>query len=268
MRSRSSAFFHSTGLLTPSIRINRLLSSQQDIPSEAWAQSPKERNKTKVLSSLSNGKCVDYAKGWAWQQVLLSRRLHFRRKAKLESGTDEMVASTDDDCVLLLEHAPVYTLGRGASENHLTFLADNLGNAAILERLSRKNRGPSSARLALDRRALEEEILLRPVEEAVNILASKANPVLAPNGVPIFRVDRGGEVTFHGPSQLVLYPLLDLKRSPYRADLHWFLRRIEEVVMKTLQHYDIEGVRDSINTGMWRYLTVFCKIMELSYSYV
>ena len=72
---------------------------------------------------------------------------------------------------------------------------------------------------------------------------------MAPNHVPIYRIERGGEVTYHGPGQLVVYPLIYLKRKPYQEDLHWYLRQMEEVVIQTLQYYDLEGVRDEINTG-------------------
>jgi lipoate-protein ligase B len=205
-----------------------------------------------VLSSLqpnsnnNNGDdCIDYCRGWAWQQILLSRRLQQRRQPI--EATQE-----DRDHILLLEHKPVYTLGRGASEEHLTFLFNHMDPQSITIRakLSRKYRGPDAARLSVDRRSLEDRLLQLPtLEEAVEVLASAATPVLAPNGVPIFRVDRGGEVTFHGPQQLVIYPMLDLKREPFQADLHWFLRQVEEVVIQTLQHYDIVGVRDEINTG-------------------
>ncbi len=58
-------------------------------------------------------------------------------------------------------------------------------------------------------------------------------------------------VTFHGPSQLVVYPMLDLKQDCYKADLHWYLRKIEDVVIQTLECYNIQGNRDSINTGVW-----------------
>lgn len=74
---------------------------------------------------------------------------------------------------------------------------------------------------------------------------------MAPNGVPIYRMERGGEVTFHGPGQLVVYPLSDLRRPPYKQDLHWYLRMVEEVVIQTLLAYDIKGNRDDINTGVW-----------------
>jgi len=210
---------------------------------------------TKVLSSLSNQNHIDYAKGWAWQQVLMSHRLNQRRQLKHQQPEHPNIQDDDDDCILLLEHQPVYTLGRGASEEHLTFLnSDVAGNnspevISLREKLSRKYRGQDAARLCVDRRALDDIILSLPLQQAVDLLASKATPVLAPNGVPIFRVDRGGEVTFHGPSQLVVYPVFDLKRLPFEADLHWFLRNVEEVVIQTLRHYDIDGVRDDINTG-------------------
>jgi lipoyl(octanoyl) transferase len=196
---------------------------------------------TNVHSSLSSG-LMDYTRGWAWQQTLLSRRLELRRTAsESESGTDA-------DCVLLLEHSPVYTLGRGADESHLTFLQND--STGKRQRLARSNRGVGSARLLVDRR-MESDLLTRSVVEAVDILADSSVPVMAPNGVPIYRVERGGEVTFHGPGQLVVYPLLDLRRPPYKQDLHWYLRMVEEVVIQTLLAYEIKGYRDDINTGVW-----------------
>jgi lipoate-protein ligase B len=77
------------------------------------------------------------------------------------------------------------------------------------------------------------------------------SPVLAPNGAPIYRIERGGEVTYHGPGQLVIYPLLNLKHSAYQQDLHWYLRQVEEVIIQTLDYFDIPSHRDTINTGVW-----------------
>jgi lipoyl(octanoyl) transferase len=98
---------------------------------------------------------------------------------------------------------------------------------------------------------MDNDLLTRPAGEAVDILVGASIPVMAPNGVPIYRVERGGEVTFHGPGQLVVYPVLDLRRPPYKQDLHWYLRMVEEIVIQTLSAYDIEGHRDEINTGVW-----------------
>mmetsp|Transcript_30342 Transcript_30342/g.58137 ORF Transcript_30342/g.58137 Transcript_30342/m.58137 type:complete len:107 (+) Transcript_30342:417-737(+) len=68
-------------------------------------------------------------------------------------------------------------------------------------------------------------------------------PVRTPvSAAPVYRIERGGEVTYHGPGQLVVYPLLHLKRSPpYRMDLHWYLRQIEEVIVQTLKEFDVDS---------------------------
>ena len=71
----------------------------------------------------------------------------------------------------------------------------------------------------------------------------------------IFRVERGGEVTYHGPGQLVAYPILDLACDPahaaYRQDLHWYLRQVEEVVIRVLAEYGLDAQRDPEYTGVW-----------------
>ncbi len=66
---------------------------------------------------------------------------------------------------------------------------------------------------------------------------------------PLFRTERGGEVTHHCPGQLVGYPILDLKR--HRPDLHWYLRQLEEVVIQTLAHFGLVGTRQPGLTGVW-----------------
>lgn len=65
----------------------------------------------------------------------------------------------------------------------------------------------------------------------------------------LLRVDRGGEVTYHGPGQVVVYPILDL--SHHTRDLHWYLRQVEEVVIRTLARFDITGERVDGLTGVW-----------------
>jgi lipoate-protein ligase B len=72
---------------------------------------------------------------------------------------------------------------------------------------------------------------------------------LQSHGVELFEVERGGDVTFHGPGQLVGYPIVDLKR--HRQDLHWYLRKIEEALINTLADYDIPGERNASYTGVW-----------------
>ena len=71
----------------------------------------------------------------------------------------------------------------------------------------------------------------------------------ATTGWEIHRVERGGEVTYHCPGQLVGYPLLNLRY--YRQDLHWYLRQLEEVIIQTLKKYGLRGDRVSGLTGVW-----------------
>ena len=95
------------------------------------------------------------------------------------------------DTLLLLEHPPVYTLGRGADERF----------------------------------------------------------VLNPGQVPVQRVSRGGQVTFHGPGQLVGYPILAL--SGRRRDVHAYIRRLEDVLIQTLAGYGLPARRREGLTGVW-----------------
>ena len=73
--------------------------------------------------------------------------------------------------------------------------------------------------------------------------------LLAARGVERFEVERGGDVTFHGPGQLVGYPVIDLKR--HRKDLHWYLRQVEEALIRALGHVGIAGGRSPGYTGVW-----------------
>jgi lipoyl(octanoyl) transferase len=101
------------------------------------------------------------------------------------------------DVLLLVEHPPVITLGRGFQEQHLP----------------------------LPREAL------------------------AARGVEVFEIERGGDVTFHGPGQLVGYPIFDL--TEHRADLHWFLRTLEQGLITALDHLHVSAERREGYTGVW-----------------
>jgi lipoate-protein ligase B len=104
--------------------------------------------------------------------------------------------ATRGDVVLLLEHDPVYTTGRGGRAEHL---------------------GP---------------------------LAGEATP-----DVPLERIGRGGDVTYHGPGQLVGYVLVDLRIRD--RDVHRFLRQLETGVISTLSELGVHGVRWPGRTGVW-----------------
>jgi lipoate-protein ligase B len=73
--------------------------------------------------------------------------------------------------------------------------------------------------------------------------------LLAQRGVELFEVERGGDVTFHGPGQLVGYPIVDLKR--HKRDLHWYLRQVEEALIVALAEFGIEAARNPGLTGVW-----------------
>ena len=104
---------------------------------------------------------------------------------------------------------------------------------------------------------IEEDVLLLVEHEPVITLgrsSKSAHLLAAPDllrqrGVDLFEVERGGDVTFHGPGQLVGYPIIDLKR--HRRDLHWYLRQVEEFLIQALATYGLEAGRNSPYTGVW-----------------
>lgn len=65
----------------------------------------------------------------------------------------------------------------------------------------------------------------------------------------IHRIERGGEVTWHGPGQIVCYPILDL--NYHKKDLRWYLRQMESSIIDTLSEFDIKAERDEAGTGVW-----------------
>jgi lipoate-protein ligase B len=103
----------------------------------------------------------------------------------------------DRDLLLLLEHEPTVTLGRGTRESSL----------------------PHSP------------------------------AALAARGLTVVEVERGGDVTWHGPGQLVGYPILDL--HGHRLDLHWYLRQVEEALIVALERLGLPGERNPGFTGVW-----------------
>jgi lipoyl(octanoyl) transferase len=131
-----------------------------------------------------------YEKAWAYQELLLQANLQL----KLAGG---LSAAATRHYLLLLEHPPVYTLGKSGKMEHV--LIDE------------------KARLA--------------------------------KGIEFFNINRGGDITFHGPGQLVGYPILDLEKI--YTDIGRYLRALEEVVILTLQEFGITGERSAGETGVW-----------------
>ena len=79
--------------------------------------------------------------------------------------------------------------------------------------------------------------------------AGKTEHVLDAGLIPLVRSDRGGQVTYHGPGQVVGYPILDLEN--FFTDIHKYLRFLEDVIINTLAEYGLTGQRSAGETGVW-----------------
>ena len=105
----------------------------------------------------------------------------------------QRISGQIDDQLLLVEHFPVYTLGKNTPKEHLlTKESDNIS---------------------------------------------------------IIQTDRGGDITFHGPGQLVGYPILDLNQ--YKRSISWYMRELEQLIIDVLKEYDINAERKKGLTGVW-----------------
>ena len=118
----------------------------------------------------------DYNDTWKLQKKLQSKR----------------ILGEIEDHLLLVEHPPVFTLGKNASKQHIINNSEN---------------------------------------------------------VSIIQTDRGGNITFHGPGQLVCYPILDLNH--YKRSITWYMRELEQLIIDVLGEYDIKASRKKGLTGTW-----------------
>ncbi len=107
------------------------------------------------------------------------------------------LAGAIPDTLVLVEHDPVYTIGKNGSELH--------------------------------------------------VIANET--FLSSRGIEIVHVDRGGDVTYHGPGQLVGYPIFDLHQ--HRQSISWYMRQLEEVFIRLLQEWGIPAGRQEGYTGVW-----------------
>lgn len=80
-----------------------------------------------------------------------------------------------------------------------------------------------------------------------NLLLSEEQ--LRQKGISFFKSNRGGDITYHGPGQIVGYPIIDLES--YRPDIRWYMRSLEEVIIRTLAEYGLKGERSEGETGVW-----------------
>ena len=92
-------------------------------------------------------------------------------------------------------------------------------------------------------------VLQHPPVYTVGRSRGAESNLLAVGDVPVIHVRRGGDVTFHGPGQLVVYPIIPLK--PPHQDIHKHMWRLEQAAIDTCEHFGLKGLRDERNTGVW-----------------
>ena len=88
---------------------------------------------------------------------------------------------------------------------------------------------------------------LGKVADEKNLVGSKE--YLDKKKISVYNIDRGGDITYHGPGQIVGYPIINL--NEWQNDTHKYLRALEEVIIRTCGHYGIKGIRDPKYTGVW-----------------
>ncbi|HYQ88586.1 MAG TPA: lipoyl(octanoyl) transferase LipB [Candidatus Binatia bacterium] len=132
--------------------------------------------------------------------------------------------------------------------------AYDLGRIPYREALEFQRRAVSARASAASTDAIyfaEHEPVLT-VGRAGSASSLRANPaLLAARGVEIIPVERGGDMTYHGPGQIIAYPILELSGLPSGRDLHRYLRDLEEVLIGTLDGYGIRAGRRAPHTGVW-----------------
>lgn len=102
-----------------------------------------------------------------------------------------------------------------------------------------------------------DHYLILTEHQPVITIGQKSNPAhllvqekfLNDQGIELFHIDRGGDVTFHGPGQLVGYPILNL--FDFKQDINWYLRCLEEVIIRTLADFGLSTERIKDLTGVW-----------------
>ena len=129
----------------------------------------------------------------------------------------------------------------------MTLVYQNLDSVDYLAALQLQER-----LVARKQREASPDILLFVEHPHVYTLGrgGKESNVLAPQDVPVVRTSRGGDVTYHGPGQLVVYPIIDL-RSKLRKDVHRYLRNLEMSAFATLKDFSLQARRRPPYTGIW-----------------
>jgi len=97
-------------------------------------------------------------------------------------------------------------------------------------------------------------LLEHPHTYTLGKIADKKNLIgssqyLSANKISVYEIDRGGDITYHGPGQIVGYPIIDL--NDWKKDTHKYLRALEEVIIRTCERFGLQASRDKKYTGVW-----------------
>lgn len=95
--------------------------------------------------------------------------------------------------------------------------------------------------------SIPDVLLLVEHENVITLGRRTSQENFRPQNIPVFQVERGGDATYHGPGQLVGYPIMKLADN----DVHKYLRQLEETLIRTVRKYGIDGVRREGHTGVW-----------------
>jgi len=168
--------------------------------------------KQKVLFKDLGNNC-SYKETWDFQESLLQENVKLKsEKLKSESNKSEV-----DQITAYNSHLITANQLSASTVNHLLFVGHNpvytLGKSGDI------------SHVLIDEKERERK------------------------GIEFFKINRGGDITFHGPGQLVGYPILDLEN--FKTDLGWYLRNLEEVIILTMAEYGLKGDRSKGETGVW-----------------
>lgn len=114
-----------------------------------------------------------------------------------------------------------------------------------LEMVRRRKAGEIADTLILTEHEPVYTIGVRPGADQHLVWTEK---LLVENGIEVVKTNRGGDITYHGPGQIVGYPIMDLNQH---RDLHAYLRDLEEVLIRTVAHFGVEATRVDGKTGIW-----------------
>ena len=136
-----------------------------------------------------------YQPTWEYQESLLLKNTQIKSAAREKE--EEVTQTATEHKLIIVEHPPVFTLGKNGKRDHVLVSEEHLQKL----------------------------------------------------GIEFFHINRGGDITYHGPQQIVGYPILDLDK--FKTDLGWYLRSLEQVIINVIAQYGLVGERSEGETGVW-----------------